>query len=72
MCEYIITEDFLMDKYIYDESNGLWYEQIIISLALLYQPKKNTSLSAYGGSDTNAIYRNITGHFTLRCLQVAS
>ena len=25
MCEYIITEDFLMDKYIYDESNGLWY-----------------------------------------------
>ena len=27
MCEYIITEDFLMDKYIYDESNGLWYEQ---------------------------------------------
>ena len=26
MCEYIITEDFKMDKYIYDESNGLWYE----------------------------------------------
>ena len=26
MCEYIITEDFLMDKYIYDERNGLWYE----------------------------------------------
>jgi hypothetical protein len=26
MCEYIKTEDFLMDKYIYDESNGLWYE----------------------------------------------
>ena len=26
MCEYIITEDFLIDKYIYDESNGLWYE----------------------------------------------
>ena len=26
MCEYIITEDFLMDKYIYDESNGIWYE----------------------------------------------
>ena len=26
MCEYIITEDFLMDKYIFDESNGLWYE----------------------------------------------
>lgn len=26
MCEYIIPEDFNTDKYIYDESNGLWYE----------------------------------------------
>ena len=26
MCEYIILEDFIMDKYIYDNSNGLWYE----------------------------------------------
>lgn len=26
MCEYIILEDFKMDKYIYDESNGLWYK----------------------------------------------
>ena len=26
MCEYIILEDFRMDKYKYDESNGLWYE----------------------------------------------
>jgi len=26
MCEYIITEDFSMDKYIYDDKNGLWYE----------------------------------------------
>ena len=26
MCEYIIAEDFLMDKYIYDESNGIWYK----------------------------------------------
>jgi hypothetical protein len=26
MCEYIIAEDFNMDKYIFDESNGLWYE----------------------------------------------
>jgi hypothetical protein len=27
MCEYIIAEDFNMDKYIFDESNGLWYER---------------------------------------------
>ena len=26
MCEYIILEDLKMDKYIYDKSNGLWYE----------------------------------------------
>ena len=26
MCEYIILEDFRMDKYIYDDKNGLWYE----------------------------------------------
>ena len=26
MCEYIILEDFNMDKYIYDDKNGLWYE----------------------------------------------
>lgn len=24
--EYIIMEDFSMDKYIYDDKNGLWYE----------------------------------------------
>jgi len=27
MCEYIIAEDFNMDKYIFNESNGLWYER---------------------------------------------
>ena len=60
MCEYIITEDFLMDKYIYDESNGLWScRGIIIFLALLYQLKKKTNLSVWGGSDTNTNYRNI-------------
>ena len=26
MCEYIILEDFQIDKYIYDNNNGLWYE----------------------------------------------
>ena len=26
MCEYIIMEDFSMDKYIYDDKNDLWYE----------------------------------------------
>ena len=26
MCEYIVPKDFDMDKYIFDESNGLRYE----------------------------------------------
>jgi len=26
MCEHIMLEDFRTDKYIYDESNGLWYK----------------------------------------------
>ena len=41
--------------------------EIIIFLVLLYQPKKNTSLSVYGDSDTNATYRNIKERFTPRC-----
>lgn len=28
MCEYIIAEDFTMDKYIFNENNGLWYELV--------------------------------------------
>ena len=27
MCEYIITEDFHMGKYIFDKSSGLWYKR---------------------------------------------
>lgn len=66
-----------MDKYIYDESNGLWYELqggrgIIIFLALLYQLKKKTNLSVCGGSDTNTTYRNINGRFIFRCSQAAN
>lgn len=26
MCKYIILEDFDMDKYIYDETGGPWYD----------------------------------------------
>ena len=46
-----------MDKYIYDERNGLWYElqgEITIFLVLPYQTKKK-DLSAFGDGDTNAI-----------------
>ena len=50
MCEYIILEDFLMDKYIYDNSNGLWYELIrdyyIPCLTLPAEEEK--SIGVYG------------------------
>lgn len=26
MCEYMISEDYKMEQYIYNEQNGLWYE----------------------------------------------
>ena len=56
MCEYIILEDFKMDKYIYDENNGLWYElQGEYYLPCLsFATRRRTSLSGYGDSGTNA------------------
>ncbi len=42
-----------MDKYIFDENNGLWYKRQgdYYIPCLLYPPKKNTSLSAYGSRE---------------------
>ncbi len=44
MCEYIILEDFILNKYILDNSNGLWYELIgdyyIPCLTLLAEEEK--------------------------------
>ena len=59
-----------MDKYILIKRMvyGMSCREIIISLALLYQPKKNTNLSAYGARH-NATYRNINGRFTPRYSQ---
>ena len=41
MCEYIILEDFNMDKYIYDKNNGLWYELQGDFLALAFALMSN-------------------------------
>ena len=47
-----------MDKYIYDENNGLWYElqgeYYLPCLVLPYHPKKK-SLSGYRGSGICAV-----------------
>ena len=45
---------------------------IILSPALLYQPKKKTSLSVYGGIGINAICKNIKEQPILLCSQAAS
>jgi len=41
--------------------------EITIFHALPYQPKKKTSLSAYGDSDTNATWKSIKEQPTPRC-----
>ena len=63
-----------MDKYIYDASNGLWYElQGDYYIPCLTLPaEKKTNLSVCGGSDTNTTYRNINGRFIFRCSQAAN
>ena len=51
MCEYIITEDFLMDKYIYDESNGLWHElqgDYYITCLILPAEKEHKPIGLWG------------------------
>ena len=52
--------------------NGLIPILCLLSLSMLlslmfYQPKKKTSLSVYGDSDTNVTYRNIKEWVTSRC-----
>ena len=49
---------------------GMSCRRIIIFLALFYQPKKKTSLSAYGDNDTNAICRNINEQATEMMFQL--
>ncbi len=45
---------------------------IMIFLISSYPPKKKTSLSAYGGSDTNAIFKSIKERHAPLCSQVGS
>ena len=51
MCEDIILEDFKMDKYIYDDKHGLWYEQqgeyFILCLTLPTE-KETKSIGVWG------------------------
>ena len=65
MCEYMVLEDFNMDKYIYDNSNGLWYEMqgnYYIPCLVLPTKKKN-DISAYGDIGICGIFGSIKRYF---------
>lgn len=62
-----------MAKTIFKKWAALMYGKgIILSPALLYQPKKKTSLSAYGNSGINVTSKSIKEQPTLPCSQAAS
>jgi hypothetical protein len=51
MCEYILLEDFKTDKYIYDESNCLWYElqgDYYLPCLTLPAEKENQPIGVWG------------------------
>lgn len=63
-----------MDKYIYDESNGLWYElqeDYYIPCLTLPTEKEHKPIGLWG-QHTNITYRNINGWFIFLCSQVAN
>ena len=68
MCEYIILEDFRMDKYKYDESNGLWYElkgdYYFLCLTL---PESESKPIGLWGSGTGATCRSTGRSSTRSC-----
>ncbi len=68
MCEYIILENFRMDKYKYDESNGLWYElKGDYYFPCLILRRARASLSGSEGSGINAICRSTGRSSTRSC-----
>ena len=69
MCEYIIPEDFIMDKsfMITITAYGMNYRAIITSPAWYYPPKKKNDISAYGGIDICGIFGSIKRCFTPIC-----
>ena len=68
MCEYMTAEDLNMDKYIFNEDNGLWYELTgDYYLPCVTAPTEENRLSAYGGSGTNGISKSTVPHYIMLC-----
>lgn len=68
MCEYIIAEDFKMDKYILNKTNGLWYELIgDYYLPCLTVPAEREQSVGVWGRGTSGISRSIARPFITLC-----
>ena len=51
MCEYIILKDYIVEKYIYNEQNGLWYElqgDYYIPCLVLLDEKEERHIGIWG------------------------
>lgn len=61
-----------MDKYIFDEGNGLWYELIgDYYFPCLTVPTEEEQPSVYGGNGTSGISKNTTQLYTMPCCSTA-
>ena len=75
MCEYIILEDFKMDKYIYDKRNGLWYElqgDYYIPCLELPAEKRRTAYPGMGAAAPVLSQKSPQGAVYLPCSPAAN
>ncbi len=59
-----------MDKYIYDENNGIWYElqgDYYIPCLTLPAEKESKPIGIWGGNDTSGIFKSIKRYPTSIC-----
>lgn len=61
MCGYIILEDYIVEKYIYNEQNGLWYElqgDYYIPCLVLPAEKEERNIGIWGHRHLRYIREN--------------
>ena len=61
MCEYIILKDYIVEKYIYNEQNGLWYElqgDYYIPCLVLPAEKEERNIGIWGHRHLRYIREN--------------
>ena len=68
MCEYMIAEDFNMDKYIFNEDNGLWYELSgDYYLPCLTVPAEEKQSVGVWGQRHKCISKSTVPHYIMLC-----